>query len=156
MPLEEAAQLIIGHVAEGVKLADKYQLPSKIKAFILTHHAQSKTAYFYNTLKNNFPNQEIDEAKFTYPGPKPGSKETTIVMMADAVEASSRSLKKYDEPTIDELVERIIDGQIANGSFKNAPISFRDVEVIKAVFKEKLKTIYHNRISYPELKSRKK
>lgn len=156
MPLEEAAQLVIGHVAEGVKLADKYQLPTKIKAFILTHHAQSKTAYFYNTLKNKFPNQEIDEAKFTYPGPKPGSKETTIVMMADAVEASSRSLKNYDEPTIDELVERIIDGQIANGSFKNAPISFRDVEVIKAVFKEKLKTIYHNRISYPELKSRKK
>ena len=156
MPLEEAAQIVIGHVAEGVKLADKYKLPGKIKAFILTHHAESKTAYFYNTLKNNFPDQEIDEAKFTYPGPKPGSKETTIVMMADAVEASSRSLKDYNETTIDELVERIIDGQIANGSFKNAPISFRDVEVIKAIFKDKLKNIYHNRISYPELKSQKK
>lgn len=156
MPLEEAAQIVIGHVAEGVKLADKHKLPSKIKAFILTHHAESKTAYFYNTLKNKYPNQDIDESKFTYPGPKPGSKETTIVMMADAVEASSRSLKNYDESTIDELVERIVDGQIANGSFKNVPISFRDVEMIKAVFKDKLKNIYHSRISYPELKSKKK
>lgn len=156
MPLEEAAQIVIGHVAEGIKLADKYKLPGKIKAFILTHHAESKTAYFYNTLRNNFPDQAIDESKFTYPGPIPGSKETTIVMMADAVEASSRSLKDYNEQTIDELVERIINGQIANGSFKNAPISFKDVEIIKAIFKDKLKNMYHNRISYPELKSQKK
>jgi len=156
MPLEEAAQIVIGHVAEGIKLADKYKLPSKIKAFILTHHAKSKTAYFYNTLKNNFPDQAIDESKFTYPGPIPGSKETTIVMMADAVEASSRSLKDYNEDTIDELVERIINGQIANGSFNNAPISFKDVEIIKSIFKDKLKNIYHSRISYPELKSKKK
>ena len=156
MPLEEAAQIVIEHVAEGVKLADKYKLPTKIKAFILTHHAKSKTAYFYNTLKNKFPDQVIDEAKFTYPGPTPGSKETTIVMMADAVEASSRSLKDYNEDTIDELVERIINGQIANGSFNNAPISFKDVEIIKSIFKDKLKNIYHNRISYPELKSKKK
>ncbi len=151
MSPEDAAQTIIGHIANGVKIADKYKLPNRIKAFILTHHAESKTAYFYNTLKNQHPDLEIDESKFTYPGPKPGSKETTIVMMADAVEAASRSLKNYDESSIDALVERIIDGQIANGSFKNSPITFRDVEQIKAVFKEKLKSIYHSRVSYPTL-----
>lgn len=155
MSPEDAAQTIIGHVANGVKIADKYKLPNRIKAFILTHHAESKTAYFYNTLKNQHPDMEIDESKFTYPGPKPGSKETTIVMMADAVEAASRSLKNYDEKSIDELVERIIDGQIANGSFKNSPITFRDVEQIKAVFKEKLKSIYHSRVSYPTLNGQK-
>lgn len=152
MTPEDAAQTIIAHVANGVKIADKYKLPQRIKAFILTHHAESKTGYFYNMVKNANPDGEINEAKFTYPGPKPGSKETTIVMMADAVEAASRSLKNYDEASIDELVERIIDGQIANGSFKNSPITFRDVEQIKAVFKERLKSIYHSRISYPALK----
>lgn len=155
MSPEEAAQTIINHVANGVKIADKNKLPKRIKAFILTHHAESKTAYFYNTLKNSCPDMEIDESKFTYPGPKPGSKETTIVMMADAVEAASRSLQNYDEKSIDELVERIIDGQIANGSFKNSPITFRDVEQIKTVFKEKLKSIYHSRISYPTLNESK-
>ncbi len=155
MSPEDAAQTIIAHVANGVKIADKYKLPNRIKAFILTHHAESKTAYFYNTLKNQYPDREIDESKFTYPGPKPGSKETTIVMMADSVEAASRSLQNYDEKSIDALVERIIDGQIANGSFKNSPITFRDVEQIKAVFKERLKSIYHSRVSYPTLNEQK-
>lgn len=151
MSLEEAAQIVVAHVSEGAKLADKYGLPERIKAFILTHHGTSKTGYFYNTFKNEHPDQTLDESKFTYPGPNPGSKETTIVMMADAVEAASRSLKDYNEKNIDELVERIIDGQIASGLFKSAPISFRDVELTKGVFKEKLKSIYHNRVSYPEL-----
>lgn len=153
---EEAAQIIIAHVANGVKIADKNKLPDRIKAFILTHHAENKTGYFYNMVKNSRPDADIDEAKFTYPGPKPGSKETTIVMMADAVEAASRSLKKYDDKSIDELVDRIIDGQITNGSFQNSPIAFRDVEQIKNVFKDKLKSIYHSRVSYPELTNSKK
>ncbi len=148
---EDAAQIIIAHVANGVKIADKNKLPDRIKAFILTHHAENKTGYFYNMVKNSRPDADIDESKFTYPGPKPGSKETTIVMMADAVEAASRSLKTYDDKSIDELVDRIIDGQITNGSFQNSPIAFRDVEQIKNVFKDKLKSIYHSRVSYPEL-----
>ncbi len=153
---EEAAQTVIAHVSNGVKIAEKHKLPQRIIAFILTHHAESKTAYFYNMVKNQNPDVEIDESKFTYLGPKPGSKETTIVMMADAIEAASRSLKNYDEKHIDELVERIINGQIANGSFNNSPISFRDVENIKTVFKEKLKSIYHSRVSYPTLETPKK
>ena len=152
---EDAAQIIIAHVANGVKIADKNKLPDRIKAFILTHHAENKTGYFYNMVKNSRPDADIDESKFTYPGPKPGSKETTIVMMADAVEAASRSLKTYDDKSIDELVDRIIDGQITNGSFQNSPIAFRDVEQIKNVFKDKLKSIYHSRVSYPELNNAK-
>jgi membrane-associated HD superfamily phosphohydrolase len=119
------------------------------------HHGCSKVKYFYNSFKNKYPDKEIDEAKFTYPGPLPATKETAILMMSDAVEAASRSLKSYDEESISKLVENVVNGQIAEGQFKNSPISFKDVEVAKRVFVEKLKNIYHTRIQYPELKNNK-
>ena len=133
-------------------MADKLMLPQAIKDFISTHHGKSKAKYFYNSYKNEFPDFKINEDSFTYPGPNPFTKETGILMMADAVEAASRSLKEYTEESISKLVNNIIDSQTADGLFKNTPLSFRDVETIKNVFIEKLKTMYHTRISYPELK----
>ena len=149
---EQSAQIIISHVKDGVKIADRIQLPPRVKDFIVTHHGKSKTKYFYNSFKNKYPDKEIKEELFTYPGPNPHTKETAILMMADSVEAASRSLKEYTEASISQLVENIINGQIMDNLLKDTPLSFRDIETIKQVFIEKLKTIYHTRISYPELK----
>lgn len=152
LDFETAARKIIGHVTDGVEIAKKHHLPDQIIHFITTHHGKSKTRYFYNSFLNLNPNAMPNEEAYTYPGPLPDSKETAILMMADAVEARSRSLKVYSEESISEMVEQMIDGQISDGQFKDAPISFRDVETVKSVFKDKIKNIYHNRIAYPELK----
>ncbi|MBP5776543.1 MAG: HDIG domain-containing protein [Prevotella sp.] len=148
----DSAQMIISHVTEGIKLAEKYNLPNMIKDFISTHHGQGKTKYFYVQYKNAHPNDDIDELLFTYPGPNPFTKEQAILMMADTVEAASRSLPDYTEKSIRELVNKLIDGQVAEGYFKECPITFRDIAYAKTVLIEKLKTIYHTRLSYPELK----
>ena len=148
----DSAQMIISHVTEGTKLADKYNLPDVIKEFITTHHGQGKTKYFYVQYKNAHPNDDVDDLLFTYPGPNPFTKEQAILMMADTVEAASRSLPDYTEKSIRELVNRLIDAQVAEGYFKECPITFRDIAYAKTVLIEKLKTIYHTRLSYPELK----
>ncbi|MDR2498536.1 MAG: HDIG domain-containing protein [Tannerellaceae bacterium] len=149
---EQSAQIVIGHVTEGIKLAEKASLPSAIKEFILTHHGHGKAKYFYINYKKQHPEMTVDEAKFTYPGPNPSTKETAVLMMADAVEAASRSLSNHTEEEITTLVERIIDAQQADGLLKNAPLTFADIELVKQVFIEKLKIAYHTRISYPEEK----
>ena len=148
----DSAQVIISHVTDGLKLADKYNLPDVIKDFIATHHGQGKAKYFYVKYKNEYPDEPIDELLFTYPGPNPFTREQAILMMADAVEAASRSLPDYTEQSIRDLVERILDSQLAEGYFRDCPITFRDIQYAKTVLIEKLKTIYHTRISYPELK----
>ena len=148
----ESAQMIISHVTEGIKLAEKYDLPDIIKAFISTHHGQGKTRYFYVQYKNAHPDDKVDDLLFTYPGPNPTTKEQAILMMADTVEAASRSLPDYTEKSIRELVNKLIDAQVAEGYFKECPITFRDIAYAKTVLIEKLKTIYHTRVSYPELK----
>ena len=148
----DSAQMIISHVTEGVKLADKYNLPNVIKEFISTHHGQGKAKYFYVKYKTEHPNDTVDDLLFTYPGPNPFTKEQAILMMADTVEAASRSLPDYTEKTIRELVNKLIDSQVAEGYFKECPITFRDIAYAKTVLIEKLKTIYHTRISYPEMK----
>ncbi|MBQ8486936.1 MAG: HDIG domain-containing protein [Prevotella sp.] len=148
----ESAQMLISHVTEGLKLAEKYNLPQVIKEFIATHHGLGKTKYFYIKQKNEFPDEPVDDLLFTYPGPNPSTKEQAILMMADAVEAASRSLPDYTEQSIRELVNRIIDTQVDEGYFRECPITFRDIQYAKTVLIEKLKTIYHTRISYPELK----
>ena len=150
---EQSAQVVIGHVTNGLRLAEKYNLPKIIKEFIYTHHGQGKTKYFYISYKNEHPDEPIDESVFTYPGPNPQTKEQAILMMADAVEAASRSLSEYTEETIAALVDKIIDSQVAEGYFRECPITFKDIATIKNVFKEKLKIAYHTRISYPELKN---
>lgn len=151
----ESAQIIIAHVTDGIKLADKYNLPSIIKDFISTHHGVSKTKYFYVSYMNEHPNEEIDDLLFTYPGPNPFTKEQAVLMMADSVEASSRSLSEYTEKSISDNVCRIIDSQVKEGCFRDCPITFRDIETAKSILTEKLKSIYHTRISYPELVNRK-
>ena len=148
----DSAQMIISHVTEGIKMAEKYDLPNVIKDFISTHHGQGKAKFFYVQYKNAHPNDDVDELLFTYPGPNPFTKEQAILMMADTVEAASRSLPDYTEKTIRELVNRLIDTQVAEGYFKECPITFRDIAYAKTVLIEKLKMIYHTRLSYPELK----
>jgi len=149
---EVASKIVIDHVTDGVEIAKRNHLPQQIINFIGTHHGFCKTKYFYNSYILANPDKKPDDAVFTYPGPLPNNKETAILMMADAVEARSRSLGVYTEESINEMVEAMIDGQIADGQFKEAPISFLDVETVKSVFKEKLKSFYHSRIVYPELK----
>ena len=152
MAYVDSAQTIISHVTEGLKLAEKYNLPQVIKDFIATHHGQGKAKYFYIQQKNAFPDEPIDDLLFTYPGPNPFTKEQAILMMADTVEAASRSLPDYTEKSIREMVNRLIDAQVSEGYFKECPITFRDIAYAKTVLIEKLKTIYHTRINYPDLK----
>ncbi|HBG80160.1 MAG TPA: hydrolase [Porphyromonadaceae bacterium] len=151
LPFEESARIIINHVRDGVKIAQKNNLPKQITDFIETHHGTSMPKYFYISWKNANPGKEINEDLFRYPGPNPFSKETAIMMMADAVEAASRSLPEYNEDSIRNLVESLIDSQVTEGYFKLAPITFRDIAAIKEVFLQKLQTIYHTRIAYPTL-----
>lgn len=149
---KESARIIIDHVAEGVKIAKKYKLPQQIIDFIETHHGKGKAKYFYNSYVNSHPDEVVDEADFTYPGPNPFTKETAILMMADTVEAASRSLKDNSKEAIIELVNRLIDLQVIDGLMKNAPITFKDIEDVKEVFCEKLITMRHLRVAYPEIK----
>ncbi|MCM1311731.1 MAG: HDIG domain-containing protein [Bacteroides sp.] len=147
----KSAEVIMAHITNGLLLADKHHLPEIIKRFISTHHGLGKTKYFYITYKNEHPDEEVDEKLFTYPGPNPGTKEEAILMMADSVEAASRSLKEYTEESISGLVDKVIDSQVAEGYFNECDITFKEIAVAKSVFKEKLKIVYHTRISYPEL-----
>ena len=148
----KSAQIIINHVNEGVKIAQKEKLPGAIIDFIRTHHGTGKTKFFLNTLKNAYPNADIDESLFSYGGPNPNTKETAVLLLADSVEAASRSLSEYTEENLRNLIEKIVSNHINDGLLKDAPITFRDIETIKEVFFEKLKTMYHTRISYPEVK----
>ena len=150
---EESAKIILQHVQDGLKLAEKYQLPSIIKEFIATHHGKSMAKYFYISSVNSNPGKEVDKSLFTYSGPNPHTQEQAILMMADAVEAASRSLPEYTESAVNDLVNKIIDGQVNEGYFNFCPLTFLDVQNAKEVFKAKLKTIYHTRIQYPDIKS---
>ncbi|WP_195642579.1 HD family phosphohydrolase [Phocaeicola vulgatus] len=149
---EQSAQVIISHITDGLKLAEKHNLPKVLKDFISTHHGRGLTKYFYISYKNEHPDEEVDQEKFRYPGPNPFTKEQAVLMMADSVEAASRSLPEYTEESISTLVDKIIDTQVSEGYFKECPITFKDIATVKALFKEKLKTMYHTRISYPELR----
>jgi putative nucleotidyltransferase with HDIG domain len=149
---ERSAQIIIQHVPDGLEMAEKHHLPNDIKGFIATHHGRSKTKYFYINYINKHPDEPVNEELFTYPGPNPSTLEQAILMMADSVEAASRSLKVINDDTLRELVNNIIDSQVKEGYFRDCPITFHDIEVAKEQFISSLKTIYHTRISYPELK----
>lgn len=152
MQPKESAQIIIGHVTEGVQLAEKNGVPDVIRNFILTHHGKGLAKFFYNTYCNEHPDEEVDETPFRYPGPNPFSREQAILMMADGVEAASRSLPEYTKESISNVVNRIIDTQVAEGYFQECPITYRDISTAKRVLIERLKSIYHTRIQYPELK----
>lgn len=147
----ESAQVVISHVTEGLRMAEKESLPGVILDFIRTHHGAGMTRFFYVQYKNNHPDETPDEQLFTYPGPNPFTREQAILMMADTVEAASRSLTEYTEETIAALVGRLVDSQVSQGFFHDCPITFRDIQTAKDVLTERLKAIYHTRIAYPEL-----
>ena len=146
---EDSAKIVIDHVANGLKIAEDADLPKVIKDLIAQHHGKGVTRYFYYKAKEARPDEEVDKAPFTYPGPNPQTKEAAILMMADACEAATKSLNDHSEEAITAMVSKIIDGQVADGLLREAPISFRDVETIKQLFIERLRTAYHARVSYP-------
>jgi putative nucleotidyltransferase with HDIG domain len=147
-----SARVIIDHVTLGVEIGKKHNLPHKILDFIRTHHGTSTVQYFYRSFINSNPEEEVDISEFTYPGPKPSSKENAVLMMADSVEAASRTLKAYTTESISDLVENIVRHQAEEDQFSEADITFGDISAIKEIFKNRLSNIYHNRIEYPELK----
>ena len=147
----ESAQIIISHVTEGLKLAEKFNLPGIIKDFISTHHGNGLTKFFYINYCNEHPDEKVDKEQFQYPGPNPFTREQAILMMADTMEAASRSLKEHTEESISALTNKLIDSQVAGGFFRECPITFRDIALAKSVLIERLKSIYHTRISYPHL-----
>jgi len=149
MEPEDSAKMIASHVPEGMKLANKHGLPLVIRDFIRMHHGTGPIRYFYNKFRTEHPDEPVPSCYF-YTGVNPTTKETAILMMADALEASSRSLTEYTEENISNLVDKIINAKIQDGAFKDVPITFRDMEKIKTVFKSKLQSIYHTRIPYPE------
>ncbi len=149
LEFEQSARIIIGHVAKGVEIAHKNALPEPVIDFIKTHHGTSTVQYFYKSFLIKYPEEDVDVRKFSYPGPKPFSREMAIVMMADSVEAASRSLKQINDQALDKLVEGIIHTQMMEEQFNDASITFRDITVIKEVFRKRLTNIYHARIAYP-------
>lgn len=150
LSFEESAEIIIDHVPQGIKMAKKYNLPDELIDFIRTHHGTTTVMYFYRQYIKNFPEQKGALEKFTYPGPKPFSKETAVLMMADTVEAAGRSIENPDHEKIDELVEKLIDHQIDADQFENAPITLKEIREVKKIFKKMLMNIYHVRIQYPD------
>lgn len=147
---KQSARIVINHVTDGLKRAEKSKLPQVIRDFIAEHHGKGKAKYFYNTYCKAHPDEEVDPAPFTYPGPNPRSRETSLLMMADAVEAASRSLTDHSAEAITALVNRIIDSQIDEGLHSDSPISFREIKTVKESFIQRLRTIYHSRVSYPD------
>ncbi len=150
LEFDESAHIIINHVLKGIEKAKKANIPDSVIDFIRTHHGTTMVQYFYKNYLKNFPEEEVDKTQFTYPGPIPFSKETAVLMMADSVEAASRSLKSYTSETIEKLVDDIINHQVAENQFVNTDITFRDITQIKKIFKKKLANIYHVRIEYPK------
>jgi len=150
LPFEESARIIKSHVVKGIEKARKYKIPEPIIDFIRTHHGTTRLQYFYQSFLKNYPDKIPDEAQFRYPGPLPFSKETTVLMMADSVEAASRALQHPDEKSITELIEKIIGGQIEQQQFVNCPVTLKDISDIKVIFKKMLMSIYHVRVEYPD------
>ena len=147
---KESAATIIKHVTDGYTIAQRHGLPKSVSDMILTHHGKGKVKYFYRLYCKEHPDEQVDPAPFTYPGPNPFTKEQGILMLADGVEAASRSLKIYTEETIRALVDSITNSVLEDKLLDNTPLTFQDITTIKEVFVDKLKTIYHSRIAYPK------
>jgi cyclic-di-AMP phosphodiesterase PgpH len=147
---EASARMIIDHVTKGAEIGHKNRLPEQIIDFIRTHHGTTTVQFFYRTLKKQNPDSEIDVSKFTYPGPIPFSREMALVMLADSVEAASRSLREITHDSINDLVDNIIYYQMINEQYYNSNITYKDIGVVKEIFKRKLMNIYHVRVEYPD------
>jgi putative nucleotidyltransferase with HDIG domain len=147
---DESAKIIIGHVKQGITLGRAANLPETLIDFIRTHHGTSTVQYFYRQHIKSFPDSEVDLKEFSYPGPKPFNKETAVLMMADSVEAASRSVISRNRKDLEDLVEKIINSQMAEKQFEEADITLKEISIAKEVFKSKLKDIYHFRVAYPD------
>ena len=145
----ESAEIIIGHINDGIELAKKYKLPDIVIDFIRTHHGTSRVEYFYRKYKEDHPDTDQFD-QFHYPGPKPFSKETAIVMMSDAVEASTRSIPEKTEQNLSEMIDKVIGHQLSTGQYDNAEITMKEINTIREAFKRFIRGVYHVRISYPE------
>ncbi len=148
LPYEESAQIIIRHVSKGIEMARKANLPEIVIDFIRTHHGNTRVDYFYQSFLKNFPEKFINENIFRYPGPIPFTKETGVLMLADSIEAASRSLKEPDEESISILVDRIVKYKLDQNQLNDSNITLKDLETIKQIFKRMLMSIYHVRIDY--------
>jgi hypothetical protein len=149
LPFEDSAHIIRSHVIRGVEKAKKYKVPEQVIDFIRTHHGSMRLQYFYQNFLKSFPDVIPDEEQFRYQGPLPFSKETAVLMMADSVEAASRSLKNASRESIDELVESVIKTQMDQNQFLNSPVTMKDISDIKKIFKRMLISVHHARIEYP-------
>ncbi len=147
---ERSAEVIVGHVTKGVEIALKRKLPEQIINFIRTHHGTLTVHYFYRSYIKQYPRSEVDISHFSYPGPKPSTREMVVVMMADSVEAASRTIQNHNENDLNALVDNIINNQLKDGQFNESEITLKDIETVKAIFKKKLRNIYHVRIEYPK------
>lgn len=151
---EESARMITSHVTEGLKLARKYHLPSEVQDFIRTHHGTTMTGYFYAKELEKHPDGDFDISAFRYPGPRPYSRETAVVMIVDTVEAACRSLKNHTKESTDAMIDKLIDGKIAAGQLDNCPLSYGDIARVRKILKEKMMSIYHVRVEYPKVKGK--
>ncbi|GJM33202.1 MAG: HDIG domain-containing protein [Saprospiraceae bacterium] len=149
----ESAEIIIGHVTEGVEMAKKYKLPKVLVDFIKTHHGNTRVEYFYKNYIVENPGKDFDEALFRYPGPRPSSKEETILMIADTIEAACKSLKSPSEKELVEFIDKLVAGKITHGQLENSNMTFSEFETCVEVFKQIMKSVYHVRIEYPEEES---
>jgi cyclic-di-AMP phosphodiesterase PgpH len=152
LSIEESVEIIKKHVTDGIKMAEKANLPKDIIRFIATHHGKGHIKYFYVTWCNAHPGEEIDEDLFTYPGQDPETKEEALLMMGDCIEAASKSLKEYSEQSFRNLVDSIVDGLVSEGRLNNARITLQEIQIAKESFVQGLESIYHARIAYPELR----
>ena len=150
---EESARMITSHVTKGLELAEKYKLPSEVQDFIRTHHGTTYTGYFYAKEKERHPDGNFDVTAFRYPGPRPYSRETAVVMIVDSVEAACRSLKVHTKETTDEMIDNLIDGKIKEGQLDNCPLSYGDIAKMRKMLKTKMMSIYHVRVEYPRIKN---
>ncbi len=150
---EESARMITSHVTKGLELAEKYKLPSEVQDFIRTHHGTTYTGYFYAKEKERHPDGNFDVTAFRYPGPRPYSRETAVVMIVDSVEAACRSLKVHTKETTDMMIDNLIDGKIKEGQLDNCPLSYGDIAKMRKMLKTKMMSIYHVRVEYPRIKN---
>jgi membrane-associated HD superfamily phosphohydrolase len=147
--------MITSHVTAGLELAREYGLPAEVQDFIRTHHGTTYTGYFYAKEKERHPDGNFDVTAFRYPGPRPYSRETAVVMIVDTVEAACRSLKEHTKEATDAMVDRLIDGKINEGQLDNCPLSYGDIAKIRKMLKTKMMSIYHVRVEYPKMKTEK-
>ena len=145
----QSAGIIVRHITDGLRRAEKIKLPKAVRDLIAQHHGRGRAKYFYTMECRNHPDSEVDPAPFTYPGPNPQTREASVLMMADSVEAASRSLTDHSPEAISNLVNRLIDGQVADGLHNESPLSFRDIKDIKETFISRLRSMYHARVQYP-------